>query len=59
MTESGLQPEKVTFFPPDDPKQFISMVDREGQVLYQKPAGRPFGIKESVPRYIGRPETIE
>ena len=49
----------MTFFPPDDPKQFISMVDREGKVMYQKPAGRPFGIKESTPKYIGRPETIE
>ncbi|KAL7410255.1 glycoside hydrolase [Mrakia frigida] len=59
LTESGLQPEKVIFFAEDDPKQFVNIVDQEGKLLYKTPAGRPMGVKESSPRYIGRPETIE
>jgi len=59
LTESGLQPEKITFFAADDPKQFVNIVDQEGKLLYKTPAGRPMGVKETSPRYIGRPESIE
>ncbi|SGZ30685.1 BQ5605_C049g12430 [Microbotryum silenes-dioicae] len=47
---TGLMPETLLFFPPDDPPVPQT---KEG------PGQPPAGIKQSDPSYIGRPETIE
>lgn len=58
-TESGLQAEKITFFGERDLDRFVHVKDSNRQPMYQRPAGRPMGVRETEGKYINRPETIE
>jgi len=68
MTESGLQPEIISFHNPDKSSSYDRVeVELPGRTDYggsrwlvqEKLKGSPAGASAQAPQYQGRPETIE